>query len=253
MKRQNIRKAIIIISFLLFPVTIYYFSPVIAVYGAFQGVVSGSLVVFLLMFIASLFLGRFWCGYLCPAGGLQEICSIASSKKAKGGKWNWIKYFIWVPWIGSVAFLLVSSGVNNIDMLYQTYHGISVGELSAYIVYYGVVGLIVVMSLTGGKRAFCHYICWMAPFMIIGLKVRNFLRLPSLNLKVSKHKCINCRMCNKKCQMSLEVSEMVQRGSVNNLECILCGECVDICPKGAIKYCFKSSTDNKEMNTELEV
>lgn len=251
MKRQNIRKAIIIISFLLFPVTIYYFSPVIAVYGAFQGVVSGSLIVFLLMFIASLFLGRFWCGYLCPAGGLQEICSIASNKKAKGGKLNWIKYFIWVPWIGSIMFLFVSSGISKIDMLYQTYHGISVGELSAYIVYYGVVGLIVVMSFAGGKRAFCHYVCWMAPFMIIGLKVRSLFRLPSLNLKGSKDKCINCRICNKKCQMSLAVSEMVQSGSLNNLECILCGECVDSCPKGAIKYGFTNNKNSKPMKMEL--
>ncbi|NPV43691.1 MAG: 4Fe-4S binding protein [Firmicutes bacterium] len=42
---------------------------------------------------------RVKCGWLCPVGGLQEICTVSVNKRAKGGKRNWIKYIIWVPWI----------------------------------------------------------------------------------------------------------------------------------------------------------
>jgi len=86
MKRQKIRKALIIVSFLLFPVTIYYFSPVLIIQGAMEGIIVGSFILFALLFASSLFLGRAFCGWLCPAGGLQEICAISNDKLAKGGR-----------------------------------------------------------------------------------------------------------------------------------------------------------------------
>jgi ferredoxin len=40
--------------------------------------------------------------------------------------------------------------------------------------------------------------------------------------------------------MSLEVQAMVEKGDMRNDECILCGGCVDGCPKNAIAYAFTS-------------
>ena len=40
-KRQRVRIGILLASFALFPVTIFYFSPYLIVWGAFQGVVAG--------------------------------------------------------------------------------------------------------------------------------------------------------------------------------------------------------------------
>lgn len=251
MKRQSIRKALIVISFLLFPITIYYLSPILIIQGLAEGIIAGSFIFFALLFAVSLFLGRAHCGWLCPAGGLQEICTLAAGKKAKSGKGNWIKFFIWVPWIISIIVLFISSGSDkNIDGFYQTFYGISVAEPAAYIIYYLVVALIVIISFTGGKRAFCHYVCWMAPFMIIGVKISTLLRLPSLRLTADKNKCINCRLCDKNCVMSLPVSEMVQKSSMENPECILCGACVDNCKKGTIKYSFGVEKDKNGSLTQ---
>ena len=38
---------------------------------------------------------------------------------------------------------------------------------------------------------------------------------------------------------------MVQKQSMENSECILCGSCVDTCPKQAIKYAFTNQNQNK--------
>jgi polyferredoxin len=96
--------------------------------------------------MVSLFLGRAFCGWVCPGAGIQEWCFTVNDKKARGGRLNWIKYFIWVPWIRM------------------------------------------------------------------------------------------CKICDKNCPMSLEVSRVVQSGSMKNTECILCGVCVDNCSQGVIKY-----------------
>lgn len=239
MKRQKVRKAIVIISFLLFPITLYYFSPYLIILGAKEGIITGSFIIFTTMFILSLFLGRAFCGWLCPAGGLQECMSLSNDKSAKGGKLNWIKFIIWLPWLTTIILLLVIKGIKKIDFFYQTNNGISTTNLFSYIIFYSVVFLIVVLSLIAGKRSFCHYICWMAPFMILGTKIKELLKYPSLHLEADKSKCIGCRQCNKKCSMSLDVETMVSKNFMNNSECILCGECIDICPKSVIKYSKK--------------
>jgi ferredoxin-type protein NapH len=40
--------------------------------------------------------------------------------------------------------------------------------------------------------------------------------------------------------MSLEVQAMAERDDLFNDECILCGECVDICPKDVISFRYSA-------------
>ena len=49
-KRQRIRKGMVILAFLSFPVTMNFLSPYVIVDGAMNGMVNGSLVMFGLMF-----------------------------------------------------------------------------------------------------------------------------------------------------------------------------------------------------------
>jgi polyferredoxin len=238
-KRQKIRKLILLISFLFFPITLYYFSPYLVVVGAAKGIVVGSLIIFTLQLITSLFFGRLFCGWICPGGGVQESCKQIVDKRTRGGKLDIIKYLIWVPWISSIIFLLVKSGPNyQIDFFYETSNGVSVSNIQSYITFYGVLTLIVSLALIGGRRGFCHYSCWMAPFMIMGNKAREMFKIPSLNLVSDKSKCTGCKQCTKICQMSLNVDEMVKVGKMYNSECIYCFECVDICKNDVINIKF---------------
>ena len=72
-RRQRVRKALLFVSLLLFPVTLYYFSPAIILQAASEGIVNASFIVFGLMFLSALVVGRLWCGWACPAGALQEF------------------------------------------------------------------------------------------------------------------------------------------------------------------------------------
>ena len=239
MKRQQTRKILTIVMFVLFPVIYYYFSPYLIIMGASQGIITGSLLVFAALFASSLFVGRVFCGWICPGGATQELCAMARKKGFKNGKKNLIKYAIWAPWITIIALLFFQAGgVKAVDPLYQTYYGISVSNIYSAVIFIAIAGLIAGLALAAGKRASCHTICWMAPFMIIGRKIRNSVNWPSLQLVADKEKCVNCKVCNQKCPMSLAVESMVQQNSMENSECILCGSCVDSCPKQVIKYSF---------------
>ena len=119
----------------------------------------------------------------------------------------------------------------------MTDHGISVSDIHNYVIYYGVLLILVLPALIHGRRAACHYICWMAPFMVIGSTVGRWLHLPQLHIEADTEQCIACGKCNKVCPMGLDVKQMVAEGvNANCTECIQCGACVDECPKKALKY-----------------
>ena len=243
--RQRVRKTLLLASFLLFPITMNFFSPYVIIDGASQGILNASLVSFSLMFLSSLFVGRLWCGWLCPAGGLGEVCLTINDRKVTGRKIDWIKWAIWVPWLGIIAWAAIAAGgYHTIDLLLDTQNGISVAGspdrpiLFAYIIYYIVIGLFLALSLLAGRRAGCHTVCWMAPFMIGGRRLRNLAAWPSLRLQADPLACKDCKTCTSNCPMSLDVNAMVQKGAMENDECILCGSCVDGCPTKAIRYRF---------------
>lgn len=238
MTRQRVRRTIIFISFLLFPITIWYFSPYLIIQAAFQHILNGSFWVFLSMLVFSMFAGRAWCGFLCPAGGLQECLSRSNNNPAMGGWRNNIKYVIWSLWmIGLAVTYILGKNDFSVDFFYMTDHGVSVTEIYNYVIYYGVLFILVLPTLIHGRRAACHYICWMAPFMVIGSSIGRFLHLPQLHIEADKNKCISCNRCSKACPMGLDVKSMVEADANSNCtECIQCGACVDECPENALKY-----------------
>jgi ferredoxin-type protein NapH len=245
--RQRTRKALLIFSFLLFPIFMNFLSPYVIIDGASQGTVNGSLAVFGLMFLSALLFGRLWCGWACPMGGMNEILFVVNDRPVNGKKIDWIKWAIWVPWISIIIIMAIQAGgYRSVDLLLDTQNGISVAGspdrpiLIAYVIYYAVIGLFAGVSLLVGRRASCHSICWMAPFMILGRKLRNLFAWPSLRLSADPARCAECMTCTTNCPMSLDVNALIHKGSMENNECILCGSCVDNCAKHAITYSFSS-------------
>lgn len=247
--RQRIRKGILVLTFLTFAATMNYFSPVLVFEGAAQGTVNGSLALFGLLFVLSLFLGRLWCGWGCPAGGLQEMAEGVNRVPVNLRKADWIKWLIWVPWIAAIAWTAwKAGGYRAVDLLLGTQGGLSLAGQAdrpivfAYVIYFGVLLLIVLPGWFMGRRGFCHSFCWMAPFMIIGRKLANWIRLPGLRLQAMAESCSSCGTCTRNCPMSLPVTEMVKAEAMDHQECVLCGMCIDGCTTGSIRYRFGKPT-----------
>jgi len=238
--RQHLRRAVLLVSLLLFPVILNYLSPYVIIDGSSQGIISGSFIMFGLMFLSALFFGRLWCAWLCPGAGLHEACFAVNDRPARGGRLNWIKWAIWGIWLAVIALAAASAGgYHGVNFFHLTESGISVDAPERYIIYYIVIGTFVGLAWVSGRRAGCHYICWMAPFMILGRKLANLGKWPALRLEAQPEKCTNCLQCTKTCPMSLPVNQMVNQGRMENSECILCGSCIDGCARKVIHYAFK--------------
>jgi len=242
--RARIRQLVQLLSLLAFPITLNYFSPYVIVVASAVGVVNGSLILFALLFLSSLLLGRLFCSWICPAGAVQDICAQVQPKPVKGRTAHIVRWIIWMAWLATIAMLsLRAGGYQVVDPLYMTDHGISVSEIGNYVTYYGVIALFLIVALIGGKRAACHTICWMAPFMIVGRALGNRFQWPACHLSANTAACVNCERCSRACPMSLDVHAMVQRGDMEETECMLCGSCVDACPNDVISLRFARGRD----------
>ncbi len=236
-RRQRWRRSLLNTSLLFFPVTMYYMSPVLSLMGAANNIVAGSVIVFAIQLLSAIFVGRAFCGWVCPAGAVQEIFTSVQPKPLASRWVRWSKWVIWVPWLGFLLYMLFSGrGSLSVDFDAFTRGGISLTDLSGYVVYYLVLTVFLVLALTLGRRGGCHAICWMSPFMIVGRSIRNLFRLPALSLRSAHGSCIACGVCTEHCPMSIDVQALVQSGTMEHTDCMLCGECVDGCPKKVISY-----------------
>ncbi len=246
-KLSKIRKTVQLFFFITFPITLNYLSPYLIVQGSFEGIVSGSALVFLGLFVSALFFGRSFCSWVCPAGALQDACAGIVNKRVSKRQNN-LKYIIWAVWMGAIiAGFISAGGIKGVNMIYMTDGGISVNEPSRYFIYLPIVFLMAVPALIFGRRSPCHSFCWMAPFMVLGTKLKELLRLPARRLTAESAKCISCKGCDKVCPMSLNVNDMVKENKMFHTECILCGQCQDACPKEVLKvgFCTMKSAGSK--------
>jgi ferredoxin-type protein NapH len=251
-KLYKLRKLIMYLWVIMLPITFNWMSPVLIIMGGFEGYITLSFVVFSVWFLSSLFVGRAYCAYGCQWGASQEILGDAIPKvldPLKKDKRRKIKYVVFVTWIIFVILgpILNMGYVFGFSPFYpnpttQLEGLISFAEvqIGQYVFYFGIIGSVAILfTLMGGKRAFCAFACPMGVLGIIGTKIKNLIRYPSLHLDADVEKCTNCKKCTRNCVMSLEVNELVQKGDMYHSDCILCGNCVNVCPTDTIHYAWK--------------
>lgn len=239
-RRQRTRRALLLAALLLFPVTLNYMSPYISIDGAMAGVASGSLLLFGAQFLSALVLGRAWCGWLCPVGGLSETARSVNDRPVKRRPLAVSRYAVFSVWAAAVVLgFVLAGGVRGVDPFRLTERYLSVDEPVKYITYYLVLALMAGLTLGLGRRGACHAVCWMAPFMTAGHRVGRLLGLPQLRIRSATERCTDCGTCDRKCPMSLPVNALQREGTVRSSDCILCGECVDGCPQRTLRYGFE--------------
>lgn len=233
---MNLRKSISFLSFILLPITLDYFAPVLIVQASWEETFAAVHIIFGLMILVGIFFGGAWCSYICPFGALQDLVPSTRPKRK----------LINLKWLTGGIFLtlilapIIMHGFREIILPYHMEDTmVSVSSFHDLVRYYIITLSIIIIAVVLGKRTWCRYLCPMYIFNYIGMKIRSVLKLPSLKITCKSEKCIQCQKCTRNCLMGLDVVEMIKGNKWNTSECIQCGECLKACKCGVLKRKWK--------------
>lgn len=202
--------------------------------GAFPWLVLGILLV------AGLMVGRFFCGWVCPAGFIQDLLyRIPSPKFRLPRPLVWIKYAVLLVMVVGAAWFLGQGSLlyfcnvcpvstTTVELPWMVMAGDYALDTGGVLRVSLLV--IVILLVVGNHRGFCKVFCPLGALMA----VTNRFSLYSIRIK--RDACVRCEQCDQACPMGVPVMRSQDRtGTVNSdTECIECLACKKVCPTSAI-------------------
>jgi len=169
------------------------------------------------IFILTLVSGRFFCGYFCPVGALQELASLVPVKKiVPKQKHAFMAFRSIVFLIFLILAFVFSSALLDIFGIRDFFAlALTTGSL---------VFLAMLLVSVFFYRPFCRLVCPYGALLALAGST-SFLALQRTEA------CIECGNCERACPV-----DEAKRDD-RKAECYLCGRCTDACPvSGALKY-----------------
>lgn len=184
---------------------------------------------------ATVLVGRFFCGFFCSFGAVQDLLWLGSHrlralfpgkrnlKKAdrifRFAKYAVLFYFIIFVWSGVTA--VKTAGLWQVFGQY-----VSFGHWPGLKPLLSVGGILLLVIFIGSlfvQRFFCRYFCPMgAIYSLIS-------RVSFLKIEKPRERCGKCHLCTSKCTMGMNLTK---KDRIAGGECINCQKCVSWCPKG---------------------
>ena len=188
---------------------------------------------------ATVLVGRFFCGFFCSFGAVQDLLWFGSHrlralfpgkrnlKKAdrifRFAKYAVLFYFIIFVWSGVTA--VKTAGLWQVFGQY-----VSFGHWPGLKPLLSVGGILLLVIFIGSlfvQRFFCRYFCPMgAIYSLIS-------RASFLKIDKPREGCGKCHLCTSKCSMGMDLTK---KDRVAGGECISCQKCVSWCPKGNARF-----------------
>ena len=183
-------------------------------------------------FIVTFLWGRFFCGFICSFGAMQDLLWAGGRHFPKklhvpekaDRVLKYLKYVVLLlivigVWTFSVTGATLWSPWTIFGM-YATVKGFPSPEFLI-----SIGGLLMLMILIGSlfiERFFCKYLCPLGGLFSLVARFRIF------RIKKPSASCGSCRLCTKQCSMSIP---LYQYDSVSSGECINCMKCMAACPR----------------------
>ena len=203
-----------------------------------SGIINAGVILVFIAFLTTLIFGRFFCGWGCHFGAIQELSWwILNKINLKPKTLNSRLVFI-LPLFMLIYFYITQNlyyaimNPWNKPEIQLAYPGIwaflpgfFIGTLTFFI-----DGLLIVYFL--GRKGFCRFICPWGAF----LKIPNTFAM----YKVRKTgNCINTNICTNSCPVGIDVNyEINSYNKVTNTNCTSCLICISDCPNNALSYQF---------------
>lgn len=171
----------------------------------------------ILVLVLTFLFGRFFCGYVCPIGALQELASRLPIKQKKTSNQ---KAVMLIHVFFFVLFIILGI-VFSVNML--SFFGIAdFFNLNFTSLFVAVFVLLLVLSIVV-YRPFCRFVC---PYGLL----LSLAALKSVFQLTRNENCIDCGICEKHCPTDEATVKSFKQ------ECYLCMRCKEVCPKEGISY-----------------
>ena len=223
-------------------------------------VMALNVIVVVSLIVLTLVFGRIYCSVICPLGVFQDLLARFHRKKNKysySKEVRWLRYPVLVIFviagvvgIGSLFQLLAPyssygriatmifqplwKGCNNLLAMaaehYESYafYSVDTWMRSLPVLIIAAVTLVVLFILAWrGGRTYCNTIC------PVGTILSFFARFSWLKVRFDADKCKNCSLCSKNCKAACID---YKTHAVDYSRCVVCGNCIDKCKFGALKY-----------------
>ena len=223
-------------------------------------VMALNVVVIVALAVLTLVFGRIYCSVICPLGILQDLLARLRRKK---NKYSYSKEVRWLRYPVLVLFIVVAlAGVGSLFQLLAPYSAFGriatmvlqplwmlgnnvlaflaeradsyafytvdvwMKSLPVFVVALATLVLLVVLAWRGG-RTYCNTIC------PVGTVLSLLARYSWLKVSFNEEKCRNCSMCSRNCKAACID---YKTHTVDYSRCVVCGNCIDSCKFGALKY-----------------
>lgn len=240
---QFIRHLVQAAAFILFPgLFIMVFSAVRDILAAFMdgsfsaGELFPQIILVFMVFLVTALWGRFFCGFLCSFGMLQELIFFFSKRVISGkvriperfdSVMKFLKYFILVFIVAGVWIL--SLPVDSSWNPWGVFGILVSGNFSIISSVIPTVGFAVLLAITVGSlfvgRFFCRYLCPLGALFAVASRKRLY------KIRRQSDSCTNCGLCTRSCSMGIRIPE---KNAVISGECIQCMQCLSICPRESL-------------------
>ena len=228
-----------------------------------------NLVVLVALIVLTLIFGRIYCSVICPLGVLQDVIARLRRKK---NKYSYSKALSWLRYtmLGVMVVALIAGLASVVQLLapYSSFGRIATNlmqplwqwgnnilaaiaeHFDSYAFYttdvwlksvptfvIAVVTLLVVGYLAWRNgRTYCNTIC------PVGTVLGFLSRFSFLKVHFVEDKCRNCSLCSKNCKAACID---YKTRTVDYSRCVACGNCIEKCKFGALKYSHVSALAQK--------
>ncbi|WP_027449433.1 4Fe-4S binding protein [Xylanibacter brevis] len=260
--------------FLDFTGTLHLYLGWMAKMQALEAALALNVVVVALLAVATLIFGRIYCSVICPLGVMQDVFGWLG-KKSKKNRYTYSKAISWLRYTMLVVFAgALFAGVGTLVQLlapysafgriattllqplwmmgnnvlavvaehYESYTFYSVDvwmrSLPVFIIALLTLAVLAVLAWRNG-RTYCNTVC------PVGTALSLLSRFSLLKVRFDKSKCRNCSLCTKNCKAACIDFKAHE---VDYSRCVVCGDCIDSCKFGALKYTtgFNKTEKKKE-------
>lgn len=190
----------------------------------------GSIILILGVFLVTIVWGRYFCGFICSFGAMQDLLNAVGKLipfkvkiSEKADKYLKLLKYVVLAFvaIGVWGFSVKGDVIWSPWTVFGIYSSLSAwSSLEYFLTLGGAFLLLIIIGSLFIERFFCKYLCPLGALFALVSRTRLH------PIKRRSEKCGNCKLCTAKCSMSIP---LYKYDEVSSGECINCLKCTEVC------------------------